>query len=456
MSFENTPSAVDFFSDSPPPRIIGTESECNIQSLEDNSCSNYISKDAIEASGHKQVNGFLDNGMRLYVDMGHLEIATAESLGPRQAAFSDIAGPLLLSNIVESSTLPHRGLHRYSGSVISNTSKTSGYHENFLIPRSISQSNFLRTILASHLASRIWAGSGVVGMKGFEISQKISGIGGLPIDDGMRRLTDHGNKPMALIHTSQDDSDTLGKTKQWSRLEVRFADTSFSIASRYLGLAATSLTLRLAEHQSLINAEDLLDFSFSDSLEAAKRFSNDLSFTDVAWSKNGAKISPIDYQEILAEACLELSEKINLPDDEVKAIKLWLEICDRLRISDFKNQDYAGLEKILDLAARHYYLSNRFESDQLNSYNYSAVSANLTWDRILPIGGAMKYWANNPQNKSHLLDIEELVWSPPQTRAYIRGNLIASESEKIRYAFWSYIMSGEKKIELFNPYEILL
>jgi len=47
-----SPRPEDFFSESPPARIIGTESECNIQSREGLSEYSYISAEAIAASGH--------------------------------------------------------------------------------------------------------------------------------------------------------------------------------------------------------------------------------------------------------------------------------------------------------------------------------------------------------------------------------------------------------------------
>jgi len=88
---EKTPVVADFFSDNPPARIIGTESECNIQESKPHSVVEYVSSESINAIGIKNAHGFLDNGMRIYVDVGHIEIAKAESFGAIEAAASDIA-----------------------------------------------------------------------------------------------------------------------------------------------------------------------------------------------------------------------------------------------------------------------------------------------------------------------------------------------------------------------------
>ena len=245
-------------------------------------------------------------------------------------------------------------MHRYSGSIINEKRFTSGYHENFLVPSIASDSNFFRSIMSSHFASRIWCGAGTIGENGFEVFQKVSGIGGDPISYGLERQTDHGNKPMALIRSYSDDRSVLGNNSEWTRLEVRFADPGFSFVNRYLSLAATSSVIRLAEYSDLANIKYLLDHSFKNPLEAAKEFNTDLTFSKTALTKNGRKISALDYQEILASACLELSDIIDLPQEEVNAIMQWLDICDSLRNTDLYNSEYGGLENILDLVARHY------------------------------------------------------------------------------------------------------
>lgn len=447
-----TPTVAEFYGESPTPRIIGTESECNIQTQGVNPIG-YISSEAIEASGHKSVLGFFDNGMRIYTDASHLEVATAESLGPRQAAASDLAGVLSLVGVVRASGLSHRGLHRYAGIIIKDRQSTSGYHENFLIPRSISDSGLFAKVVASHLTSRIWDNAGTVGINGFELSQKMSGIGDPPVShDSGRRLT-HGYKPMAMLPTPDWDRDTLGNNHEWGRLEVRFADPGFSPTKRYLGLAATSLVLRLVEHPDLVDTNKLLDFSFNQYTSSAQRFNSDLSFSATATTINGSQITAINYQEMLAQACLDLSKKIDLPQDEVDAIPIWLDICDRVARADFNSGEYAGLLNLLDVAARHRYLARRFSPRELHSHNAAAVEANLTWDRVLPAGGGMRYWSKIPSSHSDSAEVEELLWTPPHTRANIRGSMVAKHSDRIRQINWSSLTDDETNIRLNDPYK---
>lgn len=432
----NTPQPADFLGEYPPDRIIGTESECNIQVTRDISPSDYIDNEAIEAAGYHAVHGFLHTGLRVYPDMQHLEICTGELLGLRQAAAGDAAAILTLNKIVTASGLPHNGLHRHSGTTIGGRERTSGYHQNFMFPREIAETNLFDTVVASHLTSRVQSMTGALKDR-FVLSQKVKGIGNPAITRAVERRTEHGRKPMAMIPPVSSDADTVGNP-DWARLEVRFADPGSSLTSQFLDFAATSLVLRILEHPDVISTKKLRKHSFANHAQAARDFSSDLTFKEVAVAVNGKSYTALDYQEVLAEAAANLAERIELPEDEDRAIDLWFSAIDKMRASDLPNSTYAGLLKMLDFAPRHRYLSKNFESEDLHSSNAQALEASLTWDRILPSGGGMTYWGKVESAYVSQEEVLHLVDNAPATRAAARGNLILRGA---RSATWSKVDS---------------
>jgi hypothetical protein len=452
-----------FYGETPPDRIIGTEAECNVQIPEGITLNQYMSDRAVELAGFQRIKDscgyndgyFYDNGCKIYRDVGHLEVSSAESRGPRQAVVSDLAGMLALRKIIEASGVPHQGVHRHSGTIIGSSLSTSGYHENYLMPVKVSVDPLVSELIPSHLASRLYSLSGIVGAEGFQLSQKVNGIGGTPITSTYGRRTSHGNKPMAMIPVS--DTDTIG-SGEWRRLEVRFADAGFSPTARFLTFAATSLVLRLIEHQPLVDTEVLEHYAFKDPVRAAKVFNNDLSFTATAETQSGEQISALDYQEILLTACARLANVIQLPEDEAAAIPLWADVCDAYRRSDLENRNYDGLLDITDLAVRHRYLTNRFLPHEISSENKRAVAMNLVLDRILPTGGSMKYWASRPSPYVSQAEVEDRIHNPPGTRAALRSNAIRTtlnksfgSSYKVKEVNWSTLLLHDEDDKANKP-----
>lgn len=440
----------DFYTEHPPVRLIGTETECNIQLVEGTDQLLYISDEAIKAAGFSSIKGFLSNGMRLYPDVEHLEIDSAESPGPAAAVEADTAALEVLADIVKASKVPHSGLHAHSGTAIGSVECTSGRHENYLIPRSIVTNPRIDTILASFLCSTVFKMAGSV-KDGFRLSQKAKDIGDPPVTRIVERRTQESNKPVAMIPPIKSDKDTIG-SNEWARLEVRFADTCYSQTAKFLGFAATSLVLRLLEHQDKINLTSIDGFTFKRHAASAQLFSEDLTFSKTVDTVDGKTISAVDLQEILASYAALLAEKIELPRDEVEAITLWHEICDRLRAADLTKGEYEGLLTLLDFAPRHRYLTKRFEGDTLNSNNLKAVEANLTWDRILPIGGGLSYWKNFPSEFVNRSQIEKFKTQAPETRAKLRASLIKHRANRISSINWANVIFDSKDRSLGSPY----
>src|SRR3989344_3813128 len=456
-----------FFSDAPPPRIIGTECEYEIQTgaRQQGNTGEFIQKTGLRSAGLKSVGGYLSNGGRLYLDVGeHLEYGTPECLGPRQAAAADVAGAYIMQRIVEGSKREHNGLYRNAGTylvhtriedgkteVISNGS-SRGYHENYMFPRRVSDDPALDTVMPSFLATRLWAMSGTL-RSSFVYSQKVWGLGGDPVERQIARRTQHGNKPMIIIPPANKDSDVLG-CHQWARLEVRFADPGLSPTVRYLGLAATSLVLRMIEHKDVVGKDFLHGLEFRDPMAAAKMFADDLTLSRTADTEEGKQYTAMDVQEALADTAIWLSQTIDLPQDEAEAAVRWYGIIERMKAANPADSDWGNLIYELDVAAKHNYLARNHSRVEQNRENPDAVQRAFTWDRVLPRGGGMIWWEKFPSEAVAPESIEELLTGVPGTRASIRAAEIRGNRGEITGANWTMVSFKKGPVKKFlDPYE---
>lgn len=450
----------DFLGERPPDRIIGVECEYNLQNRLPNrssytpaiDLSHYMSAEVLKRVGLKSHGSFLSNGGKIYEDCGNLlEYGTPECLGPKQASAADLAGILILKDAITASKVPHNGLYRLTGSSVVTSknppsNKTSGTHENYLLPRAISNNSTIERLLPGYLATRLFAMSGMVS-NSYQFSQKVEGIGGAPAERNLSRRTIHGQKPMFIIPSADADQDTIGN-KLWSRVEVRFADAPISPRANFMRLAITSLIIRLAEHPDLIDPHLFEFVELNDPVSAAKGFSKDLSLKTTVETKAHKTVGLINIQEAYAQSVSKLSQKVQLPDDELQALDLWQEFCDDLKLANPVEADYGRLLKQYDFAARHFYLMSKHKPDSITSQNPQAVQESLVWDRVLPNGGGLTFWnrVNDP-----IIDpssINDLKHIPPRTRARLRGAIIRSAHPFYKVKSWSILQDNANGLHI--------
>jgi hypothetical protein len=432
----------DFF-EGAPSRIIGTETEFNVQNPPGDdpdkniSTMAFVDRQTARLAGIAKSGDFMDNGMKAYLSCGLPEICSAEALGPRQAVATSMATLGVMARLVTASGKQHGGLYCPSGTTIGSESKSSGRHENYMIPRDVGAKGYIDTILPSLLASRLYAGSGAIGPDGFQIFQKARSVNDPPIarDNGRRTL--YGNKPMVMIPIFTEDK--APGVDGFARFEVRMCDTNFSPFACYLGFAAVSLGLRLLEHRDKVDIEPLHVYAFEHPAAAAKDFSGDLTISAVAETRYRKFITAPDYNDMLIASFMKLDEEVALPADERAAIPLLAAVNDSLRKADLTLGEYDGLTSKLDFAARHRYIAGRLGSDELTSNNPRALQMSLIWDRVLPAGGGPVYWSKHAKAMERITSPQEIAYyelNPPATRAAARAELIRQADGATLFVDW--------------------
>lgn len=457
---------IDFKGEHPPVRIIGSECEyllretpAAIDRKQDtvvmNTLHKYLANGLINQQQLVCNGGYLSNGGRVYIDSNLLEYATAESYGARQAAAADMAGMRLVRTLVDGSGINHNGLYRLSGFTLPGVGDvhiTQGAHENYLIPRDLTDEKLLYEFIPSFLAARVWSWAGSVMTDGYHLSQKAEGIGGTALSFDYRRRLTEGDKPMAIIPNETTD-EVFVRGSKWSRLEVRLSDPIQAPRTRFLGFAATSLVLRLIEHSSFVE-KYYERLALKDPVTAAHLFSGDLTLKSTTTTLGGMEVTAADINEMFVEATELVMRSVALPEEEVFALEQWKEAIDILRRTNLEADEYAEAADHFDFAARYALLRKQYPDVPLSSHHREAAHTSLSWDRISPKGYAQAWWNKRQASFFSHEEVDGLVYGAPRkTRARRRAIAIRSGAKKrTPIVNWSVIQDKRGDIPLDNPY----
>lgn len=107
--------------------------------------------------------GFLCNGGRIYIDMGHLEYASPECRNLADAVSYDFAGDRLLQSAVEQMGVADE-VAFFRNNVDHHTGATFGCHENYSMNREMRfDDGIIGTLLSFLVTRQIFTGAGRVG-----------------------------------------------------------------------------------------------------------------------------------------------------------------------------------------------------------------------------------------------------------------------------------------------------
>src|SRR5258706_3535155 len=196
--------------------------------------------------------GFLLNGGRLYIDMGHLEYSSPESRTVRDAVAFDMAGDLLLQSALEALGVSDE-VAFIKNNVDHHTGATFGCHENYLMKREAQFTPPILGTLLTFLATRqIFTGAGRVGQSNplafdfeppqletrlnFQLSQRADHI----VNDIYQWVQFN----RAIINARDEP---LADYRKYRRLHLLIGDSNLSPFACALKCGTTALVLTLLE-----------------------------------------------------------------------------------------------------------------------------------------------------------------------------------------------------------------
>src|SRR6188474_1732371 len=245
--------------------------------------------------------GFLLNGGRLYLDMGHIEYASPECLSLRDVVTYELAGDQLLQSALESLEAVDR-VSFIKNNVDHHTGATFGCHENYLMKREAQFTPPILGTLLTFLATRqIFTGAGRVGQSNplafdfeppqletrvnFQLSQRADHI----VNDIYQWVQFN----RAIINARDEP---LADYRKYRRLHLLIGDSNMSPFATALKVGTTALVLTLLEEGNLPDDVILLD-----AVLATRQISHEGTGRGVVSLEDGRTRSALDIQrEFLA------------------------------------------------------------------------------------------------------------------------------------------------------------
>ena len=240
--------------------------------------------------------GFLLNGGRLYLDMGHIEYASPECLHLRDVVTYDAAGDQLLQSALEALEVADR-VSFIKNNIDHNTGATFGCHENYLMKR---EAQFtppvLGTLLAFLATRQIFTGAGRVGQANplafdFQLPQPE-----VHVDFQLSQRADHIVNDIyqwvqfnrAIINARDEP---LADYRKYRRLHLLIGDSNMSPFATALKIGTTACVLSLLEEGRL--PKNLI---LSDAVQSTRDVSRDATGAWIVRLENGKTIGALEIQ----------------------------------------------------------------------------------------------------------------------------------------------------------------
>ncbi|MDX1951673.1 MAG: proteasome accessory factor PafA2 family protein [Verrucomicrobiota bacterium] len=396
--------------------------------------------------------GFLFNGGRAYVDMGHLEYCTPECLSLIDILRYDRAGDAILLQALKDLKLQDQvsfirnNIDHYSGA-------TFGCHENYLVRRSapLTESNVL-ALLSFLTLRQLYAGAGRVGatpgaeLRGdllrpgadsnFQISQRADYIN--------NDLFEWVQFNRAIINTRDEP---LADARKYRRLHLLHGDTSVLPTTLLLKIGTTSLMLDLLE------LDHLPKIVLADAV---------MSFRTVSHQPNGPWIVSLadgksaDAVELLAQFAEVAKREFKGRDAETDVVlKIW-----EGTLAALSKEPEALVGKV-DWITKRWLLTQFMTREQLPWSDPWLRAQDLEFHQIDPAKSLGLALATTPTEwELPGNDLQKAMREPPaNTRAYLRSHIMQKlKSQSIRYFVdWEIIdAEGVNSLNLLNPFETSL
>lgn len=240
--------------------------------------------------------GFLRNGGRLYLDMGHLEYSSPESRSIRDAVSYECAGDILLQEALAQMEAGS-SVAFIKNNIDHHTGATFGCHENYLMRRDVQFHPTLLGTLLSFLATRqIFTGAGRVGQASPLAFDFDPPRGGGAIEFQISQRADHIVNDIyqwvqfnrAIINARDEP---LADYRKYRRLHLLIGDSNMSPFACALKLGTTSLILTLLEQGTLPD-----DVILRDPVLATRQISHDGTGRGAVLLDDGRTRSALDIQ----------------------------------------------------------------------------------------------------------------------------------------------------------------
>ncbi len=410
-------------------RIFGIETEygvtCTVDGqrrLSPDEVARYLFRRVV--SWGRSSNVFLENGARLYLDVGsHPEYATPECDAPLQVTTHDRAGERVVEALVLAAEqrLAEEGVEGRISLFKNNTDSAGnsyGCHENYLVAR-VGEFQRLAEALIPFLVTRqIFAGAGKVlpTPRGtiFALAQRAEHIW-----EGVSSAT---TRSRPIINTRDEPH---ADAERFRRLHVIVGDSNMSEYTTWLKVATCDLVLRMLERQAVLR-----EMSLDNPIRSIRDISHDLTGTRPVRLANGRELSAQQIQQTYLERVERfVATDPESSDEDRHVVAEWRDVLHRL------TEDPVSLSRRLDWVAKHQLVEAYRAKHDLALSDPRVAMLDLAYHEVVRDRGL--YHLLDRQGRVHRLlddaEVERARTEPPATtRAALRGRFVREAKAKRR------------------------
>jgi proteasome accessory factor A len=410
-------------------RIFGLENEygvtCTLRGqrrLSPDEVARYLFRRVV--SWGRSSNVFLENGARLYLDVGsHPEYATPECDSIYDLVVHDKAGERILEQLLTfaEQRLREEGIRGVIYLFKNNTDSAGnsyGCHENYLTSRRDDFGHYAEVLIPFFVSRQIYAGAGKVlnTARGatYCISQRAEHIW-----EGVSSAT---TRSRPIINTRDEPH---ADAERFRRLHVIVGDSNMSEYATFIKMGTTSILLRMLEDPGVV----LRDMTLDNPIRAIREISHDTTCRRKVRLENGRELSALDIQREYLGRALRYSESRGLSPLEEQALKMWEHCLTKIEV------DPLLLDRECDWVIKHKLIEAYRDRHQLPLSHPKVALLDLQYHDVNRERGLYYRMQERGLVERIVTDaqIETAVTTPPQTtRARLRGEFIRKAKERKR------------------------
>ena len=409
-------------------RIFGIENEygvtCTLRGqrrLSPDEVARYLFRRVV--SWGRSSNVFLENGARLYLDVGsHPEYATPECDSLYDVVRHDKAGERILEGLVESAEarLEEEGIKGQIYLFKNNTDSAGnsyGCHENYLITRHGDFQRIIDTMIPFFVTRQIYAGAGKLLQTArgtvFCLAQRAEHIW-----EGISSAT---TRSRPIINTRDEPH---ADAERYRRLHVIAGDSNMSEYMTYVKVGTTAALLQMLEDDVVFR-----DLTLENPIRAIREISHDISCRRRVRLANGRELSALDVQWEYLERAIRYARTTGFPPEVEQAVLMWENLLTGLE------KDPLSLHRECDWVAKHRLIERYREKHDLPLSSPRLALLDLAYHDVSQDRGLFYLLERRNEMERAVTDesIEAAMTEPPATtRAKLRGQFIKAAKAKKR------------------------
>ncbi len=410
-------------------RIYGIENEYGVtftlqgqRRLSPDEVARYLFRRVV--SWGRSSNVFLENGARLYLDVGsHPEYATPECSYLNDIVMHDKAGERIMDSLAKAAEgrLIEEGM-RGSVKVFKNNTdfagNSYGCHENYLTGREDDFSKYVDKLIPFLVTRQIYAGAGKV-IQGsrdatFCLSQRAEHI--------WESVSSATTRSRPIINTRDEPH---ADAEKYRRLHVIVGDSNMSEFVTYMKIGVTSIVLRLIENPAYI----MRDMTLENPIRAIREISHDITCRRKVKLANGRELSALEIQSTYLDKALSMRDRHGLPEDEDRALSMWQYCMKGLE------SDPLSLDKECDWVMKYNMIQAYRNKHGINLTHPRISMMDLQYHDVDKKRGIYYKLLEHdiPERIVTDADIDGAITNPPATtRARLRGEFVKRAKQKNR------------------------